>query len=93
MREFELLFGYAWWAICHEVYKDNSRVQVDSCYILFEYLFMHLHGGTSGTHVLTQNVPASIFRARSFACTRRAKRNLNCTHCVCMHHNKIFTQV
>ena len=28
---------------------------------------MHAHGGTSDTHVLTQNIPASIFRARSFA--------------------------
>ena len=65
MRAFELMFGYTWWAICHAVYKDNSRAQVDSCCILFEYSFMHAHGGTSGTCMLIQNVPVSIFRARS----------------------------
>ena len=61
MSKFELLLDYTWWAICQEVYEDNLRVQVDSCCILFEYLFMHAHGGTSGTRVLAQNVPASIF--------------------------------
>ena len=68
------LFGYTWWAICHTVYKDNSRTQVNSCCILFKYSLMHTHEGTSGTHVLIQTVPASVFRAKSFACTRRAKR-------------------
>ena len=61
MRKFELLFGYTKQAICHKVYKDNSCAQVDLCCILFEYSFMHMHGGKSGTRVLTQNVPRSIF--------------------------------
>ena len=45
-------------------------------HILFKYLlYIHEFGCTIGTHALTQNVPASIFQARSFACTRRAKRD------------------
>ena len=48
--------------------------QVDSCCILFEYSLMHAYEGISGgTRVLTQTVPVSIFHAKSFACTRRAK--------------------
>ena len=35
---------------------------------------MHAHEGASGTRVLTRDVPASIIRERSFACTRSAKR-------------------
>ena len=75
MRTFELMFGYMWWAICHAVYKDNSCVQVNSYCILFECSLMHVHGGTTGTCLLTQKVPTSIFRSRSLVCTRRAKRD------------------
>ena len=84
------MFGYKWQAICHAVYKDNSRALVDSCCILFEYSIMHAHKGTSGTRVLTRDVPASIIRVRSFACTRSAKCSLNCTYCVCVHHHTRF---
>ena len=66
--------GYKWQAIYHVVYKDNSSAQVDSCCILFEYSIMHAHEGTSGTRVLTRDIPASIIRVKSFACTRSAKR-------------------
>ena len=59
--KFELMFGYMWRAIYHAVYKNNLRAQVDSCCILFEYLLMHTHEGTSGTRMLIQNVPMSIF--------------------------------
>ena len=61
MCTFELMFGYSWWAICHAVYKDNSREQVRLCCILFEFSLMHAHRGTSGTCVLTQNILTSIF--------------------------------
>ena len=67
------MFDYTWRAICHEDYKYNSRAQVDSCGILLEYSFMHAYEGTSGTRVFIQNIPASNFRAKSFACTHRAK--------------------
>ena len=73
MSTFELMFDYTWQAICHKDYKYNSRAQVDSCGILLEYSLMYAHKGTSGTRVLTQNIPSSIFRARSFVRTRRAK--------------------
>ena len=73
MRTFESMFDYTWQAICQEDCKYNLRVQVDSCGILLEYSLMNAHEGTSVTRVLTQNIPASIFRARSFAYTRRAK--------------------
>ena len=39
------------------------------CCIFFEYSLLHALEGTSGIHVLTRTVPASISRARSFACT------------------------
>ena len=73
MGLFELMFGYTWRSICHAVYKDNSHAQIDLCCILFEFSVMHAHEGSSYTRVLTQNVPSSIFCARSFAYTRRAK--------------------
>ena len=88
---FELVFGYKWQAIYHVVYKDNSSAQVDSCCILFEYSIMHAHEGKSGTRVLTRDVPASIIRVKSFACTRSAKRGWNCTYCVCVHHHTRFS--
>ena len=66
MHTFELMLGYAWWAICHTIYKDNSHAQTDLCCILLEYSLMHTHKETSGTRVLAQNVPTSIFQARSF---------------------------
>ena len=75
MRTFESMFNYTWWAICHEDCKYNLRAKVDSCGILLEYSLMHMHEGTSVRCVLTQNMPVSIFRARSFACTRRAKHS------------------
>ena len=67
------LIDYTWRAICHEDYKYNSRAQVDYSGILFEYSLMNAHEGTSGTRVLTQNIPASIFQAKSSVCTRTAK--------------------
>ena len=88
---FESVFGYKWLAICHAVYKDNSHAQVDKCCILFDYSIMHAQEGTSGTRVLTRDVPASISRVRSFACTRSAKRGWNCTYCVCVHHHTRFS--
>ena len=80
MHSFELRVGYTWWTICHAVYKDNLLVQVDLCCRLFKYSLMHTHGGIIGARiigarVLTQNVPVSIFQAKSFAFTRRAKHD------------------
>ena len=63
-----------WRAICHEDYKYNLLAQVNSCCILLKYSLVHVHRGTIGTRALTQNVPASIFRARSFACTHRGAK-------------------
>ena len=57
------------------LYKDNSRAQVDLCCILSKYSIMHAREETSGTRVLTRDVPASNIRVRSFACTRSAKRD------------------
>ena len=51
---------------------------------------MHAREGASGTRVLTRDVPVSNIRVRSIACTRSAKRGLNCTYCVCVQHHTRF---
>ena len=56
-------------------YNLTCVLLADLCCNLFEYLLMHAHGGTSGTHMLTQNVSTSMFQARGFVYTCRAKCN------------------
>ena len=57
--------------------QGKSRVYVGQlvlcCFQVPTYVSTYTHGALIGTYVFTQNLPASIFQANKFACTRRAK--------------------
>ena len=62
------------WAICHALCREIGMYR--STFAAFHsstHLCMHTEAQL--IHALTQNVPASIFRARSFVCTRRTKHD------------------